>query len=160
MAAHSHVLIRPTSFVPHGFGQAFCHLNRRNCWRDDRGLGALQRTLEARKRAAPEGSYTSRLFKDPELLRHKLVEEAQELSEAEAPDHVAAEAADVLYFAMVRCVAAGVTLEDVERHLDARALKLARRPGNAKQHRIEAAQAILEGGQQPPPPQQQQNGQA
>lgn len=88
------------------------------------------------------------------------MEEAQELSEAQEPDHVAAEAADVLYFAMVRCVAAGVTLEDVERHLDARALKLARRPGNAKQHRIEAAQAILEGGQQGQELQQQPNRQA
>lgn len=139
----------PSRSCARTYPQAFCHLNRRNCWRDDRGLGALQRTLEARKRSAPEGSYTSRLFKDPGLLRNKLVEEAQELSEAQEPDHVAAEAADVLYFAMVRCVAAGVTLEDIERHLDARALKLARRPGNAKQDRIDAAQAILQqnGGQ-------------
>ncbi len=75
------------------------------------------------------------------------MEEAQELSEAQAPDDVAAEAADVMYFAMVRCVAAGVALEDVERHLDTRSLKLARRPGNAKQHRIEAAEAILGGAQ-------------
>ena len=104
--------------------------------------------MQARLKEAPEGSYTRRLFQDPELLRHKLVEEAQELSEAQAPDDVAGEAADVLYFALVRCVAAGVTLEDVERHLDVRALKLARRPGNAKAHRIEAAHAIL--GSQPP----------
>jgi phosphoribosyl-ATP pyrophosphohydrolase/phosphoribosyl-AMP cyclohydrolase/histidinol dehydrogenase len=86
-----------------------------------------------------------RLFKDPELLRNKLVEEAQELSEAQEPEDVASEAADVMYFAMVRCVAAGVSLQDVERYLDARALKLARRPGNAKKERIEAAQAILKG---------------
>ena len=122
-------------------------MNRRNCWKEDRGLGALQRTLEGRKRDAPEGSYTSRLFNDSQLLRNKLVEEAQELSEAQEPDHVAAEAADVLYFAMVRCVAAGVTLEDIEGHLDSRALKLARRPGNAKAHRIQAAQAILNGNE-------------
>jgi phosphoribosyl-ATP pyrophosphohydrolase/phosphoribosyl-AMP cyclohydrolase/histidinol dehydrogenase len=43
-------------------------------------------------------------------------------------------------------VAAEVSLEDVERHLDARTLKLARRPGNAKAHRIEAAEAVLKGG--------------
>lgn len=103
----------------------------------------MQRTLEERLKKATEGSYTQRLFQDPELLRHKLVEEAQELSEAQQPDDVAAEAADVFYFALVRCVAAGVSLEDVERHLDARTLKLQRRPGNAKAHRIEAAQAIL-----------------
>ena len=118
-------------------------MNRRNCWQPDRGLGALQRTLEGRLREATEGSYTRRLFQDPELLRHKLVEEAQELSEAQEPDDVAAEAADVFYFALVRCVAAGVSLEDVERHLDARTLKLERRPGDAKAHRIEAALAIL-----------------
>jgi hypothetical protein len=28
--------------------QAFCHLNRRNCWAEDKGLGALQRTLQVR----------------------------------------------------------------------------------------------------------------
>lgn len=39
-------------------------------------------------------------------------------------DHIAAEAADVTYFMMVRCVAAGVTLHDIERHLDSRALKV------------------------------------
>ena len=37
----------------------------------------------------------------------------QELVEAEEPDHVAAEAADVLYFTMTRCVAAGVGLRCV-----------------------------------------------
>lgn len=27
----------------------FCHLNRRNCWRGDKGLGALQRTLQVHR---------------------------------------------------------------------------------------------------------------
>jgi len=51
-----------------------------------------------------------------DLLRDKLVEEAQELSEAldSDPDHVAAEAADLIYFALVRCTAAGVCISDVE----------------------------------------------
>ena len=39
-----------------------------------------QRTLVARKLDAPPGSYTKRLFDDHELLRHKLLEEAQELA--------------------------------------------------------------------------------
>lgn len=43
-----------------------------------------------------------------------------------------------------RCVAAGVTLEEVEAHLDVRSLKLTRRPGNAKDYRIQAAQHILD----------------
>lgn len=41
-------------------------------------------------------------------------------------------------------MAAGVTLEEVEAHLDVRSLKLTRRPGNAKDYRIQAAQNILD----------------
>ena len=62
---------------------------------------------------------------------------------ATEPDHVAAEAADLIYFAMTRCVAAGVNIAAIESHLDRRALKLNRRPGNDKKERIAAADAIL-----------------
>lgn len=119
----------------HGAPPAFCHLGSYTCWGKAQQLGGirdLEQTLTARKANAPEGSYTKRLFDDPKLLRKKLLEEAQELIEAETPDHVAAEAADVIYFAMTRVVAAGATLNDIERHLDARSLKVTRRPGNAK----------------------------
>ena len=85
-----------------------------------------------RKVSAPPKSYTKRLFENPELLRQKLLEEANELAEARTKDHVAAEAADVLYFAMVACARAGVKLADVCEKLDARSLKIRRRPGNAK----------------------------
>ncbi|CAM9670934.1 unnamed protein product [Discosporangium mesarthrocarpum] len=127
----------------HGSPPAFCHLNRRSCWGGDTGMGHLQRTLEQRKAEAPAGSYTKRLFEDPVLLRNKLVEEAQELAEAETKHHVAEEAADVTYFMMVRCAAAGVGIADVEQELNMRSLKLKRRPGNAKVERIEAGDQIL-----------------
>ncbi|CAM9318139.1 unnamed protein product [Scytosiphon promiscuus] len=127
----------------HGSPAAFCHFNRRNCWEEERGLGHLERMLVKRKEQAPEGSYTKRLFEDPVLLRNKLVEEAQELAEAETKKHVAEEAADVTYFMMVRCAAAGVSWEDVERELDSRSLKLKRRPGNAKAERIAEGDRIL-----------------
>ncbi len=48
-----------------------------------------------------------------------------------------------MYFLMVRCVAAGVGMADVEGWLDKRALKIKRRSGDAKAHRIDAADAIL-----------------
>lgn len=124
-------------------GAGFCHLNTRTCWGEDGGLRALQSLLQSRLEDAPAGSYTKRLFNDPELLRNKLVEEAQELAEAQTTTHVAEEAADVMYFAMVRCVAAGATLEDIEKQLDKRSLKVKRRPGNAKAYRIDAAAEIL-----------------
>ena len=78
------------------------------------------------------GSYTARLYSDSPLLKDKILEEALELCEAESKEQIAAEAADLLYFAMTRCVAAGVSLEDVEHNLDLKALKTTRRPGNAK----------------------------
>ncbi|CAM9284894.1 unnamed protein product [Chrysoparadoxa australica] len=131
----------------HGAPPAFCHFNRRNCWESDRGLGHLERTLQGRLVSAPEGSYTKRLFGDTKLLRNKLVEEAQELAEAETVDEVASEAADLMYFMMVRCVAAGVGVKDVESWLDRRSLKLNRRPGNDKAYRIAAGDAILSQGQ-------------
>ena len=60
------------------------------------------------------------------------MEEASELCEASSKEDVAAEAADLLYFALTRCVAAGVNLEDVERNLDRKSLKVSRRKGDAK----------------------------
>ena len=133
------------SFVveEHGAPPAFCHKKSLTCWGEAGGLRHLQATLQARKASAPPGSYTAKLFADPDFLRNKLLEEAQELAEATEPDHVAAEAADLIYFAMVRVVAAGADLSMIESHLDLRALKVTRRPGLAKKERIDAAAKAL-----------------
>jgi len=116
--------------VQHGVG--FCHLNQPSCFGDVDGLSALERTLRARLADAPEGSYTSRLFKDPALLRAKIMEEADELCRAGSKEEIAFEAADLIYFALSRCVAAGVSIRDIERSLNKKARKITRRAGNAK----------------------------
>jgi len=113
-------------------GAGFCHLNRPSCFGDLNGLAALEATLKSRLETAPEGSYTKRLFNDPDLLRSKIMEEADELCGAETSEQVAFEAADLFYFALTRCIAAGVSLVDIERNLDAKARKVSRRSGNAK----------------------------
>lgn len=95
-------------------------------------MSALQTTLQSRKENAPAGSYTARLFNDPKLLRAKIMEEAEELCDATEKKDVAWEAADLIYFALTKCVSAGVSLEDVEKNLDKKARKVTRRPGNAK----------------------------
>lgn len=95
-------------------------------------MSRLDKTLQARKASSPEASYTARLFKDPKLLEAKIMEEASELCEASNKEEIAAEAADLLYFALTKCVASGVTLEDVEHNLDRKSLKISRRPGDAK----------------------------
>ncbi|KAI2638518.1 histidine biosynthesis trifunctional-protein [Xylaria nigripes] len=110
----------------------FCHLEQFGCFGDLRGMSKLEQTLVSRKQSAPEGSYTKRLFSDEKLLRAKIMEEAEELCDAKTPNEVAFEAADLIYFALTKAVGAGVSLADIERNLDAKSLKVKRRPGNAK----------------------------
>lgn len=120
-----------------------CDLSTLTCWGKPRGLRHLEEMLEQRLLDAPPGSYTKRLFDDEELLRDKLVEEAQELSEAKTKEHVAEELADVLYFAMVRAAKAGVSIDDAVGELDKRARKVTRRQGDSKAFRIKAGKDIL-----------------
>ena len=110
----------------------FCHEDTHTCWGDAEGILRAAQVLAERTHHAPAGSYTKRLLDDPKLLASKLTEEARELAEADTPEHVAAEAADVLYFTLVAMARAGVQLDEVARVLDKRALKVTRRPGNAK----------------------------
>ncbi|GAB5367094.1 hypothetical protein AAMO2058_001200000 [Amorphochlora amoebiformis] len=95
-------------FVVRQNGVGFCHLNRYTCWDSDRGVGHLFRTLLNRKNNPVEGSYTNKLLNKTEMLNAKMLEEATEIIEAKEKDHVAGEAADVLYFASVICTRAGV----------------------------------------------------
>jgi len=122
---------------------AFCHLNTLTCWGDSVGIRHLEQTLNTRIKDAPVGSYTKRLFDDEELLRDKLVEEAQELSEADTKQHVAEELADILYFAMVKATKSGVSIDDAVAELDKRTKKVTRRKGDSKAFRITAGEKIL-----------------
>lgn len=113
----------------------FCHENTWSCWGATGGLPALARLLASRAKAAPAGSYTHRLLNDPVLLASKLREEAGELIDASAQndrDEVVWEAADVIYFTLVHLAKHGVSLAEVEQHLDARHFKVTRRKGDAK----------------------------
>lgn len=113
-------------------GGRFCHLPQRSCFGEPWGLRQLERRLnDPATREAP-GSYTARLLREPELLAAKLKEEAGELIEAQSRDEVIHEAADLIFFTLMRMVENNVSLADVDRMLDRRALKVHRRPGNAK----------------------------
>ncbi|KAK2466274.1 hypothetical protein APHAL10511_001916 [Amanita phalloides] len=123
-------------------GSGFCHLDRLSCFGHPKGFPALERTLRSRLESAPEGSYTKRLFDDPDLLRSKIMEEADELCRAKNPQEVAFEAADLIYFAMTKCVAAGVGIREIEKSLDLKAKRATRRPGNAKPQWVPKAQEV------------------
>lgn len=113
-------------------GVGFCHTGDATCFRRVRGLGALETILRSRAAESPRESYVGRLFSDPGLLRAKLIEESGELMDAPSRDNAVDEAADLLFFTLVAMRRAGVTLAEVERVLDRRALRVSRRRGDAK----------------------------
>lgn len=111
--------------------EGFCHIGSRTCWSEDGGLARLERRLVGISSGRPDGSNTVRLLDDPTLIDAKILEEARELT-AQGAD-IAAEAADLLYFALVKSVAAGISLEEIERILDARERRVRRRPMESKE---------------------------
>ncbi|KAL8821869.1 MAG: hypothetical protein Q9223_000167 [Gallowayella weberi] len=113
-------------------GTGFCHLKTSTCFGSYSGLSRLERTLQDRRASSPAASYTARLFREPKLLQAKIMEEASELCEASSKEDIAAEAADLLYFALTKCIAAGVDVAAVERNLDLKSMKTTRRKGDAK----------------------------
>ena len=102
-------------------GKGFCHKNTYTCWGEGKnGLVKLEQTIQERKNSAGD-SYTQQLLANSDFLRSKLLEEAEELADASSKEDVIWEAADLIYFTLVRMGEAGVTLADVERELDLRA---------------------------------------
>ena len=108
-----------------------CHTGERTCFH--RGelepraphetLPALERTLTARARERPDGSYTVALLEDPPRIGAKVMEEAEEVARAareESDLRVDEEAADVLYHLLVLLHSRARTLADAQRVLDGR----------------------------------------
>jgi phosphoribosyl-ATP pyrophosphohydrolase/phosphoribosyl-AMP cyclohydrolase len=110
-----------------------CHTGRDSCFfrrlgsATDEPLGAaptltrLFRTLDARRRATADASYTKSLLDaGPAKIGDKIREEAGELAvalDAETDERVVSEAADVLYHLAVGLLARGLSLRDVEAEL-------------------------------------------
>ena len=64
-------------------------------------------TLKFVVRQLGQGFCPSRLYNDSKLLHAKIREEAEELCESETKEEITWEAADVLYFTLVKCAKAG-----------------------------------------------------
>jgi phosphoribosyl-ATP pyrophosphohydrolase/phosphoribosyl-AMP cyclohydrolase len=86
-------------------------------------LAALERTLLARQRRRPEGSYTVELLEDPRLAGDKVREEAAEVVKAvssESEERVAEEGADVVYHLAVLLLSRGLSMAEVLHVLNGR----------------------------------------
>jgi phosphoribosyl-ATP pyrophosphohydrolase len=115
-----------------GAPSCFCHLGTATCFGAAHGVARLERTLLERRRAAPAGSYSARLFAEPELLANKLVEEARELGAESERTRVVEEAADVVFFALAKLASVDAALADVDVELERRSGRVTRRGGEAK----------------------------
>ncbi|WP_304170927.1 phosphoribosyl-ATP diphosphatase [Phenylobacterium aquaticum] len=84
----------------------------------------LSETIEARKTASPDSSYTAKLLSEGvERAAKKLGEEAVEVVIAAVQkdkDGLASESADLIYHFLVTLAAAGVSLDDVAGWLESR----------------------------------------
>ena len=108
-----------------------CHTGERTCFHNGdaevvaphEALPALERTVDARRTAAPEASYTAELLTDPPRIGAKVQEEAEEVARAaagESDERVAAEAADVLYHLAVLLASRGLRFSDAFEALNGR----------------------------------------
>ena len=140
---HTYWVYVPAQYDPAG---PACHTGERSCfYRDLEGtadpgadapgvvgeptplpyeaLATLERTLLARQRRRPEGSYTVELLEDPRLAGDKVREEAAEVVKAvssESEERVAEEGADVVYHLAVLLLSRGLSMAEVLHVLNGR----------------------------------------
>lgn len=110
--------------VPHG---PTCHKGTDTCWGEENNysdlifLAELQNFIGKRYQNMPEGSYTTKLFRDGiNKMAQKVGEEAVEtVIEATngTNDKLVYEASDLLYHLMVLLTAKGLSLDDIAREL-------------------------------------------
>ena len=110
--------------IPHG---PTCHKGTDTCWGEENNysdltfLAELQNFIGKRYQDMPEGSYTTKLFRDGiNKMAQKVGEEAVEtVIEAVngTNDKLVYEASDLLYHLMVLLTAKGLSLDDIAREL-------------------------------------------
>ena len=112
-------------------GRGFCHLARRSCFDDGSGIERLERTLKSGRPTllpAPTRASSSTIPTSwpPSCARRPTSSTEPRAYEATG------EAADVIYFALVKAIAEGSSLAAIEAELDRRALRVSRRGGAPK----------------------------
>jgi len=100
-------------------------------------LNKLYQIINKKTRNKEKNSYSYLVYKNPKLLRKKIVEEANELIRTKNKKQAIWETADLLYFITLFLVKRNIKLKDVEnklieRNKRCRKLKKTERRGNKK----------------------------
>lgn len=111
----------------------FCHEQTYTCFGKQRTIETVIHRLQERIQGDDTKSFTYKLANDSGMLKTKLLEEAQELSDATDADEITWEAADVLYFTLVKMVNNGVSLDRVYAELARRMNRVVRRKNKLEQ---------------------------
>ena len=100
-----------------------CHLGSYSCFGDRQfSWQELYAVISDRFENSPPGSYTAKL-KTGDLLAEKILEEAQEVVEAEEREHIVWEAADLLFFLTAKLARHGIGIDEVLHELRRRRKK-------------------------------------
>ncbi len=105
----------------------FCHRGSYSCFGEEKTIQAVCYRLRERLVGDDTDSFTKKLANDPQLLQTKLIEEARELAEAHTRDEIVWEAADVLFFSLVKLAGQNIGLDEVYGELARRMQRVERR---------------------------------
>ncbi|MFH0702020.1 MAG: bifunctional phosphoribosyl-AMP cyclohydrolase/phosphoribosyl-ATP diphosphatase HisIE [bacterium] len=98
-----------------------CHTGKYSCFENKEfNLNSLYEILVERLEKMPESSFTTKLFKDENLLKRKINEEAFEVIQAVSKDELSWEIADLTYFVLALMVKNNITIDDVINQLASR----------------------------------------
>ena len=98
-----------------------CHTGSYSCFGEKEfHIKDLIAVLKQRLEELPEGSFTTKLFKDEFYLKRKIMEEAFEVVNFEQGDGLGWEVADLTYFVLTFMVKNGIEIDDILANLASR----------------------------------------
>ena len=102
-----------------------CHTNNYSCFKEkaDFSLNTLEQIIESRKNKNIKKSYTAKLLNNIDLIREKIIEEANEVILENSKQRIIEESADVIYHLMVLLAKKNIKLDDIEIELKSRRQK-------------------------------------
>lgn len=98
-----------------------CHTGSYSCFGEKEFvIKDLIKVLKQRQEELPEGSFTTKLFKNEFYLKRKIMEEAFEVVNFEQGDGLGWEVADLTYFVLTFMVKHGIEIDDIIANLASR----------------------------------------